>query len=81
MINHKAWIDAGRPRSSSITIDKMKAKNKYKNYIKKRKKSNIDTISDNLHDSIVDKDQTTLKIRSKKRMFKKLSFSNKRGSR
>ena len=37
----------------------MKAKSKYKNYIKKRKKSNIDTISDNLHDSIVDKDQTT----------------------
>ena len=37
---HKAWVDAGRPRSGPIATGKIKAKSKYKNYIQKKKKKN-----------------------------------------
>ena len=57
MASFELWVNAGKPKFGTIYVSKNSDKFKYKNAIKKSKASIESGISNELHDSLVYKNQ------------------------
>ena len=53
---HKLWVQNGRPRFGDIYVAKTRAKMAYKSYIRNKDKSERNIFSDNLHNSLLNRD-------------------------
>ena len=58
LVTHRDWIDSGRPGSGAIYEKKRVAKALYKKCIRNNKKIENETVSNNLHDALISKNQT-----------------------
>src|SRR5271165_5740075 len=56
-LTHKAWIDARRPKTGPIYEDKRKAKYQYKCYLKQNQENGNNSVSNDLHDPLLNKNQ------------------------
>ena len=53
---HRLWIENGRPNTGPIYENKNKARNRYRFYIRQNKNSEMSTVSNILHDALIQKD-------------------------
>ena len=53
---HKAWTEAGSPRSGDLFEEKKFAKSKYKNKVRQQKSADVDEFNNCLHDALLSKD-------------------------
>ena len=55
MLSHKLWVDAGKPRNGTIFQKRTRDKLAYRALIKERKESEKSSISNELHDLLLNK--------------------------
>jgi exonuclease III len=56
---HHDWLAAGKPHSGPVFEARKKGKYSYKSVIRQRKMQQTDSISNSLHDALINKDHTT----------------------
>ena len=58
-VSHKEWTAANRPNSGIISDTRKKDKYAYRNLIRQRKKSDAQSVSNSLHDALINKNQSS----------------------
>jgi len=53
--SHKLWVDAGRPRSGNVFVARNQHRRRYKLTIKNRKRDERESFTNDLHDSLLNK--------------------------
>ena len=65
--SHRLWVNAGRPRVGNLYESRTKCKLRYKTYLRTCAKNEKQQVSDNLHDTLINKDSSSFwKIWKKK---------------
>jgi hypothetical protein len=59
IVTHRNWCAVGRPKTGVLFDAKKKAKSRYKLYLRQHMQMKNDEVSNSLHDSLINKDQST----------------------